>query len=528
MGNEAKVYRSELNPVTFLRRNAVVFPDTVAIVHGNRRTTYREMEARTNRFASALHRAGLEQGDRVALLCPNTPAMLEAKFGVPKAGGVMVPINTRLNAAEIAYILQDSGARFLLVDHELYPLVADYADSPVTIIRSDDTGLAEDPYEVFLATGDPASMEEWLTDEEETFAINYTSGTTGNSKGVMSTYRGTYLNALGNIIELGLAFRRCIYLWTLPMFHCSGWCFPWAVTAVAGTHVCLRKIDPDLIWSLLESEGVTHGCSAPTVQIMLANAPSARRLPQPVIFGVGGAPPSPTLIAQLEALNIHVAHLYGLTEVYGPNTICEWHNEWDDLPGEEQSKLRARQGQGYLTAELVRVVDEEMNDVPPDGETQGEVIMRGNTVMKGYFNKPHATIEAFRGGWFHSGDIAVSHPNGYIELKDRKKDIIISGGENISTIEVEQVVVRHPAVMECAVVAIPDDTWGERPKAFVTLKPGAFATEVEIIAFCRDNLAHFKCPSVVEFTDLPKTSTGKVQKYRLREQEWVGRDKRIN
>jgi fatty-acyl-CoA synthase len=528
MGNAAKVYRSELNPVSFLRRNAVVFPDTVAMVHGNRRTTYRHMEERTNRFASALRRAGLQKGDRVALLCPNTPAMLEANFGVPKAGGVMVPMNTRLTAHEIAYILQDSGARFLLVDHELYPLIANYDDPTLTLIRSDDTGTSDDPYEMFLTTGDPAPVEDWLTDEEETFAINYTSGTTGNSKGVMSTYRGSYLNALGNVIELGLPLRGCVYLWTLPMFHCSGWCFPWAVTAVAGTHICLRKVDPDLIWSLLESEGVTHGCSAPTVQIMLANAASARRLPHPVIFGVGGAPPSPTLIAQLDALNIRVFHLYGLTEVYGPNTICEWHTEWDALSLDEQAMLRARQGQGYLTAELVRVVDDEMNDVPPDGETQGEVVMRGNTVMKGYFNKPEATDGAFRGGWFHSGDIAVYHPNGYIELKDRQKDIIISGGENISTIEVEQVIVRHPAVLECAVVAIPDDTWGERPKAFVTLKTGASATEADIIAFCRANLAHFKCPAVVEFTDLPKTSTGKVQKYRLREQEWAGREKRIN
>jgi fatty-acyl-CoA synthase len=343
----------------------------------------------------------------------------------------------------------------------------------------------------------------------------------------MYSHRGAWVNAVGEVIEAGMSFDTR-YLWTLPMFHCNGWCFTWGVTTVGGTHICLRRVEAGRIWELLESEGVTHYNGAPTVQIGVVNHPSAHRLTRPVTVTVAGAPPSPTLLAKLKELNLRPVHVYGLTETYGPHTVCEWHPEWDRLPPDEQAGLAARQGQGYAIFDLVRIVDEHMRDVPRDGQTLGEVIMVGNNVAKGYFENPEATAESFRGGWFHSGDIGVWHPNGYIELRDRKKDIIISGGENISTIEVEQTVARHPAVMECAVVAIPDEKWGERPKAFVTLKPGGAATETEIIEFCKQHIAHFKAPAAVEFGDLPKTSTGKIQKFVLRDREWGGRTKRIN
>ncbi|HEY7127550.1 MAG TPA: acyl--CoA ligase family protein [Ktedonobacterales bacterium] len=520
-----KVYRSELTPMSFLQRSASVFPDKTAIVHGERRYTYRQFEERVNRLASALRAAGMQKHDRVAFLCPNIPALLEGTFGVPAAGGILVAINTRLSTAEISYILQHSGAKFLFVDAELEHLVEEAKG--LHVVRVLDTGEADDPYEAFLAGGSPEPVTSWLEDEEETISINYTSGTTGRPKGVMYTYRGAYLNALGEVIETGMTFQS-VYLWTLPMFHCNGWCFPWAVTAVAGTHICLRKIDPGQVWDIFDSEGVTHYNGAPTVQISLVNSPKAHRVDRQITVTVAGAPPSPTLIGQLKALNFRPIHVYGLTETYGPHTVCEWHPEWEQLSLEDQARKLARQGQNYVISDGLRVVDGNMNDVPRDGETMGEVIMRGNNAAKGYFEDEAATTRAFEGGWFHSGDVAVWHADGYIELRDRKKDIIISGGENISTIEVEQAVARHPAVLECAVVAIPDEKWGERPKAFVTLKPGKTATEAEIIAFCREHIAHFKCPAAVEFGDLPKTSTGKIQKYVLREKEWAGREKRIN
>jgi fatty-acyl-CoA synthase len=524
---ERKVYRTELTPISFLRRSAYVFPQKPAIIHGERRYTYAEFEERVNRLASALRAIGLRKGDRVAFLCPNIPAMLEAHFGVPAAGGVLVAINTRLSTDEIGYILTHSGSRFLFVDAELEALVKPLPLDGVKVIRVDDTGAAGDPYEDFLAAGSPAPCPTWLEDEEETISINYTSGTTGRPKGVMYTHRGAYLNAVGEIVETGMTFESR-YLWTLPMFHCNGWCFTWAVTAVAGVNICLRKVEPSRIWDLIDREGVTHYNGAPTVQIGVVNDPKAHKLAHPVTVTVAGAPPSPTLLGKLKELGFRPVHVYGLTETYGPHTVCAWDGAWDALPADDQARLAARQGQGYVLFDLVRVVDNDMNDVPMDGETLGEVIMRGNNAAKGYFEQPDATAEAFRGGWFHSGDIGVWHPDGYIELRDRKKDIIISGGENISTIEVEQCVVRHPAVMECAVVAIPDEKWGERPKAFVTLKPGKTATEREIIDFCREHIAHFKAPASVEFGDLPKTSTGKVQKFVLRDREWKGREKRIN
>jgi fatty-acyl-CoA synthase len=527
MAKQAKVYRTELSPLSFLTRNAYVFPDKTAVVHDQRRYTYRQLEERVNWLASGLRRAGLQKHDRAAFLCPNIPPMLEAHFGVPAAGGILVSINTRLSSDEIGYILKHSGSKFLFVDGELESLVKPLDLGGVRVVRVDDTGSAGDPYEEFLRTGAAAPVENWLEDEDETISINYTSGTTGRPKGVMYTHRGAYLNAVGEILETGMSWDTK-YLWTLPMFHCNGWCFTWGVTAVAGTHICLRKVDPERIWDLFETEGITHYNGAPTVQTSIVNHPKAHRLARPVTVTVAAAPPSPTLLARLKELNLRPVHVYGLTETYGPHTVCGWHKEWDDLPLEEQARLMARQGQGYVLFDLVRVVDDKMHDVPRDAQTLGEVVMRGNNVMKGYFEQPDATAEAFRSGWFHSGDIGVWHPDGYIELRDRKKDIIISGGENISTIEVEQCIVRHPAVLECAVVAVPDERWGERPKAFVTLKPGVTATEQEIIEHCRQHIAHFKAPAAVEFGDLPKTSTGKVQKYILREKEWKGKAKRIN
>src|SRR5262245_22912838 len=522
-----RVYRTELTPVSFLERSASVYPDKIAVVHGERRYTYRQLEERANRLASALRRAGLGKHDRVAFICPNSPAMLEAHFGVPAAGGVLVAINIRLSSDEIGYILKHSGSKFLFVDHEFESVVKPLDLTGLTVVRVEDTGVSGDPYEDFLATGSPASVASWLEDEEEMMCINYTSGTTGRPKGVMYTYRGAYLNAIGEVTETSMT-HDAKYLWTLPMFHCNGWCFTWGVTAVGGTHVCLRKVDPAAIWEALDHQGVTHYNGAPTVQIGVVNHPGAHRLARPVTVTVAGAPPSPTLLARLKELNFRPVHVYGLTETYGPHTVCAWHADWDALPPDEQAKKAARQGQGYANFDLVRVDDADMNDVPRDGETLGEVVMRGNNVMLGYFEQPDATADAFRGGWFHSGDIGVWHPDGYIELRDRKKDIIISGGENISTIEVEQCVARHPAVMECAVVAVPDPKWGERPKAFVTLKPGQQASEREIIDFCKQHIASFKAPAAVEFGDLPKTSTGKVQKFVLREKEWKGQAKRIN
>jgi len=518
-----KVYRAELTPVSFLLRSAAVFPERVAVVHGERRYTYAQFAERALRLASALRTAGLEEGDRVAYLSPNTPAMLEGKFGVPAAAGVLVPINTRLTHHEVGYILEHSGARFAIVDHELAHLVDGAA---AEVIRVDDTGGPTDPYEQFLGTGSSSAEPLPIKDEEQVISINYTSGTTGKPKGVMVTHRGAFLNALGGALETGLS-ADSVYLWVLPMFHCNGWCYPWGVTAVGGRHVCLRRVDAAEIWRLLHEEGVTHVCGAPTVYVGLVNHEHARPLEREVRVMMGGAPPSPTLLARMAELRFHAMHVYGLTETYGPMTVCVEQPEWDELPLEERARLLARQGHAYLTHAPVRVVDLELKDVPCDAETVGEVVMRGNNVMKGYYRDAEATERAFAGGWFHSGDLAVWHPDGYVELRDRAKDIIISGGENISTIEVEQTVVQHPAVLECAVVAIPDERWGERPKAFITLKPGQSATEAEIIEFCRDRLAHFKCPAAVEFGELPKTSTGKVQKFQLREREWAGRDVRI-
>jgi fatty-acyl-CoA synthase len=519
------VSRTELDPVSFLHRSATVHPERIAVVDGERRWTYAELRERVNRVASALRGRGLERHDRVAALCPNVPALLELHHAVPAAGGVLVAINVRLSPDEIRYILENSGARMLFITAELEPLIVD-PPAGLEIVPVDDGGAA-DPYEQLVSGGDAAGVPSWLTDEEEPIAIDYTSGTTGRPKGVVYTYRGAYLNALGEVIEAELGHQP-VYLWTLPMFHCNGWCFPWAVTAAGGTHVCLRQVHPALIWRLFREEGVTHYNGSPTVQTTLVNHPDAGRLDRRVTAMVAAAPPSPALLARLEELNIRVVHVYGLTETYGPHTVCTWQDGWNELPADRRAELLARQGHAYTTADPVRVVDEQMRDVARDAASMGEVVMRGNNVMAGYFANEDATHEAFRGGWFHSGDLAVWHPDGSIELRDRGKDVIISGGENISSIEVEQAICAHPAVLECAVVAVPHDHWGERPKAFVTLKQGATATEADIIAFCRERLAHYKCPDAVTFGALPKTSTGKVQKFLLREPEWTGHDRRIN
>lgn len=521
------VNRTELTPVSLLRRTAAIYPDKTAVVYGDIRRNYRDFEARCNQLANGLRAAGMQKNDRVAFLAPNIPPLLEAHFGVPMAGGILVAINTRLSGAEIAFILNHSGASFLFVDHELAARLDGHDLGDIEVVKIADSGDANDPYEAFLEGNSAENPDSWLDTEDDPITINYTSGTTGNPKGVMYTHRGAWMTATGEVIESGLN-RHSVYLWTLPMFHCNGWGYNWAVTMVAGTHVCLRALDYGLIWNLLKNEGVTQYNGAPVVSLMLVNHPDAEKLPQPVRTMIGGAPPSPTLLEQMTALNLLPIHAYGLTETYGPYSLCAWHNEWNELPLGEQANKMARQGVANVVSEEMRVVDHNMNDVPQDGKTIGEVVMRGNHVMAGYYNNPEATEKAFKGGWFHSGDLAVRHVDGYVELKDRAKDIIISGGENISTIEVEQTIVRHPAVLECAVVAMPHEKWGERPKAFVTLRDGIVVSEAEIIDFVKARLARFKAPDAVEFMTLPKTSTGKVQKFVLRGREWEGMDKQIN
>jgi fatty-acyl-CoA synthase len=484
-----------------------VFPDTTAVTDGERQLTWAELRERSRRLAVALQDAGIEKGDRVAYLALNTTELLEAHFGVPAAGGVLVAVNTRLLADEVEFILGHAGARILVVDPSLAPLAdAAHVERVLTIGES---------YEAFLAGAPDVEPEDRLESEDDTISINYTSGTTGRPKGAMYTHRGAYMNALAEAHHARLD-SRSVFLWTLPMFHCNGWCFTWAVTAMGARHVCLPKVDPPVVWRLIADEGVTHLNGAPTVLVMLGADEAAHPLERPVQVTTAGAPPPPAVISRTEALGFRINHVYGLTETYGPITVCEWQTEWDAAGGEERARLKARQGVGLVTSDPVRVVDGELNDVPADGETMGEVVMRGNNVMKGYFADEVATAEAFRGGWFHSGDLAVMHPDGYIEVRDRAKDIIISGGENISTIEVERALVRHPDVLEAAVVAIADEKWGERPKGYVTLRPGAELTAEELIDFSRETLPGFKAPSEIEFGELPKTSTGKVKKYELR------------
>ena len=517
-----------LTPLSFLKRTASVYPDRLAVVHGDRRFTWRETERRCRALASALTGLGIGKGDTVAVFAPNVPAIFEAHFGVPMTGAVLNTINIRLDAETVAFILAHGEARVLLTDREFSPVIADALnrlDRRPYVIDIDDpaaTGgecIGDTDYEGFVASGDPDFAWQPPGDEWDAIALNYTSGTTGDPKGVVYHHRGAYLNALGNQIAQAIP-PHPVYLWTLPMFHCNGWCFPWTVTALAGTHVCLRRVEAEPVYRAIAEDGVTHFCGAPIVLNMLANAPAAekRPLPRRVEAMTAGAPPPATVIEAMESAGFRITHVYGLTETYGPDVVCAWHTDWDALPARDRAGLKARQGVAYPVQEEVMVADAgTLEPVPKDGETMGEVFHRGNIVMKGYLKNPQATEEAFAGGWFHSGDLGVWHEDGYVELKDRSKDIIISGGENISSIEVESVLYRHPAILEAAVTARPDDKWGETPCAFVTLKQGESATEAEIVAFCRDNLAHFKAPKTVVFCDLPKTSTGKVQKFVLRE-----------
>ena len=536
------VSRSLLSPLMFLERSIHVYGDKDAVIDGSRRYTYEQLGQRVYRLASALRRAGIGKGDRVALLAYNSAEALEAHFGVPQLGAVLVAINFRLNSDEVGYILAHCGAKAIIAHLDFAPLIAPglagskleriiwIGNAPdASMVAGSFESAKNTTYEEFLLTGDPEPFDLAIADEDDIISINYTSGTTGRPKGVMYTHRGAYLNALGQIYHSAMN-GDSVYLWTLPMFHCNGWCYTWAVTAAGARHIALPKVEPKAIFDLIEREGVTHLCGAPTVLVMLSNDAPAKdyRFPRPLRITTAAAPPPPTVIARIEAMGAVLTHVYGLTETYGPHTVSQWRAQWDDKPADERVRLKARQGVGYIHAPELRVVDDAMNDVPADGTTMGEVVMRGNNVMKGYFNDPAATEKAFRGGWFHSGDLGVMHPDGYIELRDRAKDIIISGGENISTIEVERAVYAHPAVLEAAVIGVPDEKWGEVPKAFVTLKSGASATADEIIAFCRGKLAHFKAPKAIEFGPLPKTSTGKVQKFKLREKEWAGREKRIN
>jgi len=533
------VWSTPLTPLAFLGRSAEVFPDREAVVYGERRMTYTELSAEVTRVAHALRACGIKPGDRVAYLMPNIPEMLVANFAVPLAGGVLVAINTRLAPPEVKYILEHSGATVLVVDAALHnlvdPILADLPKLLHVVTVVDPAGGVEPSstvpgfgYEELLVMGNDEPLPWTVDDERSTISINYTSGTTGRPKGVMYHHRGAFLNSLSEIIHSQHS-ARTRYLWTLPMFHCNGWCTAWAVTAIGGTHVCLRAVEPEVIWDLFDKEGITHLNGSPTVLVSIAGSPRVHTLDREILVTVAGAPPSPTVISTMTGIGAKLVHVYGLTETYGPYTVCEAQDGWDALDIKERSRLMARQGVGMIVTDGIRVVDEHMNDVPRDATTMGEVVMRGNNVMKGYFEDPEGTAEAFRGGWFHSGDLGVWHPDGYLELRDRAKDIIISGGENISTIEVEAAIDSYPGVLEVAVVSHPDARWGERPKAFVVVRPGETPpTAAQIIAHVRTQIAHYKAPDQVEIVEsLPKTATGKIRKVELREAEWAGYGSRV-
>ncbi|MGF9761460.1 acyl-CoA synthetase [Microvirga sp. 0TCS3.31] len=518
-----------LTPLSFLERAAGVHPDRIAIIHGPLKRTYRDLYSRARRLASALAQRGIGRGDTVSVMLPNTPAMLECHYGVPMAGAVLNTLNTRLDAKIIAFCLEHSEAKVLITDREFSatvkaalalsankPLVIDY-DDPEFTGTGERLGTME--YEELLSQGDPDFDWSPPQDEWDAIALNYTSGTTGDPKGVVYHHRGAYLLAMGNIITSGMA-QHPVYLWTLPMFHCNGWCFPWSLSIVAGTHVCLRAVRAKPMYDALADHKVTHLCGAPIVMSTLLNASTAEKRPVPhtVKFMTAAAPPPEAVLAAMKTAGFDVTHLYGLTEVYGPAVVNEWHQEWDELDSGDYAAKKARQGVRYPVLESLDVLDPEtLQPVPADGQTLGEVMFRGNVVMKGYLKNPAGTAKAFEGGWFHSGDLGVKYPDGYVQLKDRSKDIIISGGENISSIEVEDALYKHPAIQAAAVVAMPDEKWGETPCAFVELKPDQSVPAEDIIAWCRQNLASYKCPRTVIFTELPKTSTGKIQKFQLRE-----------
>ncbi len=521
-----------LSPLSFIERTAEVYPDRLAIVHGDLRQTWGQTYARCRQLASALARIGIRKNDTVAVLLPNTPPMVEAHFGVPMAGAVLNTLNTRLDPEAIAFMLDHGEARVVIVDPEFTgtlskALALRVSDTPIRVIEVQDalygptmTHLGGIDYEVFLATGDTQFDWSLPTDEWNAIALNYTSGTTGNPKGVVYHHRGAAANAISNVLEWDMP-KHVVYLWTLPMFHCNGWCFPWTVAARAGVNVCLRRVDAQAIFDAIRNHGVTHYCGAPIVHGLLVNAPANMKadIPAGVKAMVAGAAPPASMIEGMEQMGFDLTHVYGLTEVYGPATVCAKHEAWDHLDIGERARLNARQGVRYHLERDARVMDPEtMLPVPQDGETMGEIMFRGNIMMKGYLKNPEATDDAFAGGWFHSGDLAVQYPDGYIKIKDRSKDIIISGGENISSIEVEDALYRHPDVLAAAVVAKPDPKWGETPCAFVELKAGAQTTHEDIVAHCKKHLAGFKVPRAVVFGELPKTSTGKIQKFELRKQ----------
>jgi fatty-acyl-CoA synthase len=518
-----------LTPLGFLERAAAVFPAHTAIIHGPLRRNYAEFYARSRRLASALAKRGIQRGDTVSAMLANTPAMLECHYGVPMTQGVLNTLNTRLDAAVIAFSLDHAEAKVVIIDREFSkvmkdalslakakPLVIDYDDPEYS---GDGEKLGAIEYENFIAQGDPDFVWSMPDDEWDAITLNYTSGTTGDPKGVVYHHRGAYLLSVGNIVTCNMR-KHPVYLWTLPMFHCNGWCFPWSISVVAGTHVCLRAVRAPAMYDAIHQHKVTHLCGAPIVMATLLNAPEAEKKPLPhvVEFFTAAAPPPEAVLAAMKQAGFNVTHLYGLTECYGPAVVNDWHAAWDALPLAEQAAKKSRQGVRYGALEALDVRDPEtLKPVARDGETLGEVVMRGNVVMKGYLKNKKSTDAAFAGGWFHTGDIGVMHADGYIQLKDRSKDIIISGGENISSIEVEDALYKHPAVAAAAVVAKPDDRWGETPCAFIELKPGATATADELMQWCRKHLAGYKCPRYVVFAEIPKTSTGKIQKFKLRE-----------